>query len=107
MASEKAAFFPRYTNDSITICRHCLVWGSYSYMEHIVSKWDEMGVLKRVLEKKLIFIETKVIKSLGFPMYFFNAGVLCFPPLPIYVDWLIGGLLMKVEESLPFFRYFY
>lgn len=33
---------------------------SYSYMEHIVSKWDELGVLKRVLEKKLIFIETKV-----------------------------------------------
>ncbi|CAM9937713.1 unnamed protein product [Ascophyllum nodosum] len=32
---------------------------SYSYMEHIVSKWDELGVLKRVLEKKLIFIETK------------------------------------------------
>lgn len=26
----------------------------------IVSKWDELGVLKRVLEKKLIFIETKV-----------------------------------------------
>lgn len=33
---------------------------SYSYMEMIVSKWDELGVLKRVLEKKLIFIETKV-----------------------------------------------
>ncbi|CAM9956964.1 unnamed protein product [Ectocarpus sp. 6 AP-2014] len=32
---------------------------SYSYMEMIVSKWDELGVLKRVLEKKLIFIETK------------------------------------------------
>eukprot|EP00904_Undaria_pinnatifida_P005279 jgi/Undpi1/1881/HiC_scaffold_12.g05268.m1 len=32
---------------------------SYSYMEHIVSKWDELGVLKRVLEKKLVFIETK------------------------------------------------
>lgn len=29
-------------------------------MEMIVSKWDELGVLKRVLEKKLIFIETKV-----------------------------------------------
>lgn len=35
---------------------------SYSYMEMIVSKWDELGVLKRVLEKKLIFIETKVWK---------------------------------------------
>eukprot|EP00903_Cladosiphon_okamuranus_P005999 g5919.t1 len=32
---------------------------SYSYMEMIISKWDELGVLKRVLEKKLIFIETK------------------------------------------------
>lgn len=37
---------------------------SYSYMEHIVSKWDELGVLKRVLEKKLIFIETKVMDVL-------------------------------------------
>lgn len=36
---------------------------SYSYMEMIVSKWDELGVLKRVLEKKLIFIETKVSQA--------------------------------------------
>lgn len=32
---------------------------SYSYMERIVCAWDESGVLRRVLEKKLVFIETK------------------------------------------------
>ena len=34
---------------------------SYRYMESVVSKWDEMGVLKKVLEHKLLFIETKDI----------------------------------------------
>jgi DNA excision repair protein ERCC-2 len=32
---------------------------SYKYMEHIVVKWNEMGILQKVLENKLIFIETK------------------------------------------------
>ena len=32
---------------------------SYIYMEEIVATWDHSGVLKRVLEHKLVFIETK------------------------------------------------
>eukprot|EP00639_Heterosigma_akashiwo_P012407 CAMPEP_0206361122 /NCGR_PEP_ID=MMETSP0294-20121207/149_1 /ASSEMBLY_ACC=CAM_ASM_000327 /TAXON_ID=39354 /ORGANISM="Heterosigma akashiwo, Strain CCMP2393" /LENGTH=597 /DNA_ID=CAMNT_0053805897 /DNA_START=1 /DNA_END=1795 /DNA_ORIENTATION=+ len=32
---------------------------SYLYMEKIIAKWDEIGVLRKVLEKKLVFIETK------------------------------------------------
>ncbi len=32
---------------------------SYRYMEHIVLKWDEMGILQKVKENKLIYIETK------------------------------------------------
>lgn len=28
-------------------------------MEHILVKWSEMGILNKVLENKLIFIETK------------------------------------------------
>ena len=32
---------------------------SYKYMEHVVVKWNEMGILQKVLENKLIFIETK------------------------------------------------
>ena len=32
---------------------------SYMYMEEIVATWDHTGVLKRVLEHKLVFIETK------------------------------------------------
>ena len=32
---------------------------SYKYMEHILVKWNEMGILMKVLENKLIFIESK------------------------------------------------
>ena len=32
---------------------------SYKYMEHVIVKWNEMGILQKVLENKLIFIETK------------------------------------------------
>ena len=28
-------------------------------MEHIIIKWDEMGILQKVRENKLIYIETK------------------------------------------------
>jgi DNA excision repair protein ERCC-2 len=34
---------------------------SYMYMEKIVAQWDTLGVLKRVLDSKLVFIETKDI----------------------------------------------
>jgi len=32
---------------------------SYKYMEHIIIKWDEMGILPKIGENKLIYIETK------------------------------------------------
>ena len=32
---------------------------SYKYMEHIIVKWDEMGILHKVRENKLVYIETK------------------------------------------------
>ncbi|CAI5745493.1 unnamed protein product [Peronospora destructor] len=34
---------------------------SYLYMEKIIGQWDTLGVLKRVLSSKLLFIETKDI----------------------------------------------
>ncbi|OWZ12394.1 TFIIH basal transcription factor complex helicase subunit [Phytophthora megakarya] len=34
---------------------------SYLYMEKIIGQWDSLGVLKRVLGSKLLFIETKDI----------------------------------------------
>ncbi|CAI5713365.1 unnamed protein product [Peronospora destructor] len=34
---------------------------SYLYMEKIIGQWDALGVLKRVLSSKLLFIETKDI----------------------------------------------
>ena len=32
---------------------------SYLYMDQIVSKWNEMGILAELMEKKLVFIETQ------------------------------------------------
>ena len=32
---------------------------SYSYMERTVTTWDELGVLRKVAEHKLLFVETK------------------------------------------------
>jgi DNA excision repair protein ERCC-2 len=31
---------------------------SYVYMEHIISMWHEMGLINRLVERKLVFIET-------------------------------------------------
>lgn len=31
---------------------------SYVYMEHIISMWHEMGLINRMVERKLVFIET-------------------------------------------------
>ena len=33
---------------------------SYMYMDGIISKWHDMGILQEILQHKLIFIETQV-----------------------------------------------
>ncbi len=33
---------------------------SYLYMDSIISKWHDMGILKELMEHKLVFIETQV-----------------------------------------------
>lgn len=33
---------------------------SYSYMDYVISKWHEMGVLDELMQHKLIFVETQV-----------------------------------------------
>jgi DNA excision repair protein ERCC-2 len=37
----------------------CVFFTSYLFMEYMVSQWDDMGILKQVMEKKLVFLETK------------------------------------------------
>lgn len=32
---------------------------SYEYMERVVARWDQMNVIRKLLEQKLVFIETK------------------------------------------------
>lgn len=33
---------------------------SYLYMDQIISKWHEMGILDELMQHKLVFIETQV-----------------------------------------------
>jgi DNA excision repair protein ERCC-2 len=37
----------------------CCFFTSYQYMEFVVAKWDEMRILQKVTEHKLLFFETK------------------------------------------------
>ena len=39
----------------------CVFFPSYAFMEDVVAKWNEEGILKRVLMHKLVFFETKDI----------------------------------------------
>eukprot|EP01039_Chlorochromonas_danica_P002251 gene2251-2465_t len=37
----------------------CAFFTSYQYMEYVVERWERMGILAKVLEHKLLFLETK------------------------------------------------
>lgn len=37
----------------------CCFFTSYQYMEFVIAQWDRMGILKKVMEYKLIYLETK------------------------------------------------
>jgi len=50
---------------------------SYMYMETVVKKWYEMGVLSRVMEKKLIFIETKDVVTTTYALNNFRLACDC------------------------------
>ena len=39
----------------------CAFFTSYSYMEAVLSKWDDWGIISRIFQHKLIFMETKDI----------------------------------------------
>ncbi|WJX68881.1 DNA helicase [Trifolium repens] len=41
------------------ICLMVLTRGSYSYMDGIVNSWNENGILKEIMQHKLVFIETR------------------------------------------------
>ena len=37
----------------------CAFFTSYSYMEYVLAKWDEWGIIERIWQHKLVFMETK------------------------------------------------
>jgi DNA excision repair protein ERCC-2 len=37
----------------------CCFFTSYQYMEHVVTKWDEMRIIQQIADHKLIYLETK------------------------------------------------
>ena len=50
---------------------------SYSYMDQIVSKWNEMGILQELMAQKLVFIETVDVVETTLALDNFR----CRPPL--------------------------
>uniref|UniRef100_A0A803NDK6 DNA 5'-3' helicase n=1 Tax=Chenopodium quinoa TaxID=63459 RepID=A0A803NDK6_CHEQI len=51
------SFTMSFTRDCI--CPMVLTRGSYSYMDAIVNTWNETGILKDIMQHKLVFIETQ------------------------------------------------
>ncbi|KAG4174472.1 hypothetical protein ERO13_A11G122400v2 [Gossypium hirsutum] len=41
------------------ICPMVLTRGSYSYMDGIINTWNDSGILKEIMQHKLVFIETQ------------------------------------------------
>ena len=37
----------------------CVFFTSYSFMEHVVTQWDAMGIMQKIVKSKLVFLETK------------------------------------------------
>mmetsp|Transcript_25104 Transcript_25104/g.64132 ORF Transcript_25104/g.64132 Transcript_25104/m.64132 type:complete len:817 (-) Transcript_25104:40-2490(-) len=50
---------------------------SYAYMEKVIKKWYETGVLARVMAKKLVFIETKDIVATTYALANFRLACDC------------------------------
>ena len=38
---------------------HPITYHSYMYMENVINHWDQMGVLQKCMEHKLVYLETK------------------------------------------------
>ncbi len=61
---ENASNIRNYGNLLVELAATCpdgivAFFTSYRYLEHIILKWDEMGILQRAREHKLLYIETK------------------------------------------------
>jgi DNA excision repair protein ERCC-2 len=41
------------------VCLQVCFFVSYLYMDTIISKWHDMGILKDLMAHKLVFIETQ------------------------------------------------
>ena len=74
---------------------------SYMYMEKIVTQWDTLGVLKKVLTQKLLFIETKDVVETTLALDNFKRACDCGR----------GGIFFsvargKVAEGIDFDRHY-
>ena len=52
----------------------CCFFTSYSYMEQVVNHWDQMRILQRCMEHKLIYLETKNVEETTYALDNYKKG---------------------------------
>jgi hypothetical protein len=48
---------------------------SYSYMDGIINSWNEMGILKDIMQHKLVFIETQDVAEKTLALVNYNRSL--------------------------------
>lgn len=74
---------------------------SYTYMEQVVSHWYDSGVLSRVLQNKLVFMETKDVVSTTLALHNFRKACDCGRGA-VFLSVARG----KVAEGIDFDRHY-
>ena len=52
----------------------CCFFTSYSYMEQVVNHWDQMRIMQRCMEHKLIYLETKNVEETTYALDNYKKG---------------------------------
>lgn len=79
----------------------CGFFTSYSYMEHVLRRWNDMGILTQILAHKLIFLETKDVVETTFALDNFRRANDCGRGA-IFLSVARG----KVAEGIDFDRHY-
>lgn len=79
----------------------CGFFTSYSYMEHVIQRWNDMGLLTQILAHKLIYLETKDVVETTFALDNFRRANDCGRGA-VFLSIARG----KVAEGIDFDRHY-
>lgn len=79
----------------------CGFFTSYSYMEHVIQRWNDMGILTQILAHKLIYLETKDVVETTFALDNFRRANDCGRGA-VFLSIARG----KVAEGIDFDRHY-